>query len=66
MNRTPHGGKLRRVPNQPKTTIRGIRVPDELWEESKLVAEADGFNGVSEMVRDCLERRVADWHERNG
>lgn len=59
MNR---GGRLSRMPNQPATTIRGIRVPDELWEESKVVARAEGFKGVSEMVRDCLERRVAEYH----
>jgi metal-responsive CopG/Arc/MetJ family transcriptional regulator len=48
------------MPNQPRTTIRGIRVPDDLWEESKRVAAAEGFSGVSEMVRDCLEHRVAE------
>jgi hypothetical protein len=56
------GGRLSRMPNQPATTIRGIRVPDALWEESKVVAKAEGFKGVSEMVRDCLERRVAEYH----
>jgi metal-responsive CopG/Arc/MetJ family transcriptional regulator len=60
MNIEPNAGKLSRMPNQPRTTIRGIRVPDELWEESKLVAAAEGFSGVSEMVRDCLEHRVAE------
>lgn len=58
------GGRLSRMPNQPATKIRGVRVPDELWEASKVVAEAEGFRGVSEMVRDCLERRVAEFHTR--
>lgn len=57
MNR---GGRLSRMPNQPATTIRGIRVPDQLWADSKIVARAEGYKGVSEMVRDCLERRVAE------
>lgn len=48
------------MPNQPATTIRGIRVPDQLWADSKIVARAEGYTGVSEMVRDCLERRVAE------
>lgn len=54
------------MPNQPATTIRGIRVPDDLWEESKVVAKAEGFNGVSEMIRDCLEMRVAEHRKRPG
>lgn len=61
MNR---GGRLSRMPNQPATTIRGVRVPDDLWEESKVVAKAEGFKGVSEMIRDCLEIRVAQYHKR--
>ena len=61
MNR---GGRLSRMPNQPATTIRGIRVPDELWEDAKVVARAEGFRGVSEMVRDCLERHVAEHHKK--
>ncbi|MGW9587454.1 hypothetical protein [Microbacterium sp. NPDC055455] len=51
------------MPNQPATTIRGIRIPDELWEQSKVVAAAQGFSGVSEMVRDCLERHVAEYRD---
>lgn len=54
-------GRLTRTPD----TIRGIRVPDELWERSKVVAAAEGFSGVSEMVRDCLERQVAE-HDAPG
>lgn len=63
MNR---GGRLSRMPNQPATTIRGIRVPDELWEQAKEVAAAEGFSGVSEMVRDCLEVRVAKHRDAQG
>jgi metal-responsive CopG/Arc/MetJ family transcriptional regulator len=51
------------MPNQPATTIRGIRIPDELWEEAKAIAHDEGFASASEMVRDCLERRVAE-HRR--
>jgi metal-responsive CopG/Arc/MetJ family transcriptional regulator len=51
------------MPNQPATTIRGIRIPDELWEEAKAIAQDEGFASASEMVRDCLERRVAE-HRR--
>ena len=63
MNRAENGGRLSRMPNQPATTIRGIRIPDELWEQAKVVAAAEGFSGVSEMVRDCLERRVAEHND---
>jgi metal-responsive CopG/Arc/MetJ family transcriptional regulator len=51
------------MPNQPATTIRGIRIPDDLWEEAKAIAHDEGFASASEMVRDCLERRVAE-HRR--
>lgn len=58
------GGKLSRMPNQPATTIRGVRVPDDLWAEAKEVAAAEGFAGVSAMIRDCLELRVAAYRKR--
>lgn len=64
MNREPSGGRLSRMPNQPATTIRGIRIPDELWEEAKAIAHDEGFASASEMVRDCLERRVADHRQK--
>lgn len=61
------GARLRRVPNQPKTPARSLRVPDELWEDSRLIAEAEGFEGgVSGMVRDCLEKRRAAYIEEHG
>jgi metal-responsive CopG/Arc/MetJ family transcriptional regulator len=63
MNRELTGGRLSRMPNQPATTIRGVRIPDELWEEAKAIAQHEGFASASEMVRDCLERRVAE-HRR--
>jgi metal-responsive CopG/Arc/MetJ family transcriptional regulator len=34
-----------------------------LWEEAKAIAQDEGFASASEMVRDCLERRVAE-HRR--
>lgn len=46
-----------RVPNKPKTKIRGIRVPDELWDDAKTVAAARGED-VSTEVRAGLERYV--------
>jgi metal-responsive CopG/Arc/MetJ family transcriptional regulator len=53
------------MPNQPATTIRGVRIPDDIWEDAKLVAKAEGFNGVSEMIRDCLELRIADYRSKH-
>ena len=45
------------MPNQPRTPIRGIRVPDELWEAAQQVA-ADKGETVSDEVRRSLERYV--------
>lgn len=45
------------VPNKPKTTIRGIRVPDDLWEAAQAKA-AGQERPVSEVVRRYLESYV--------
>lgn len=45
------------VPNKPRTPIRGVRVPTELWEDAQRVAEARG-ESVSDEVRAGLERYV--------
>lgn len=52
-------GKLSRVPNQPKTPIRGVRVPDELWDAARAKA-ADEKESVSDVVRRALEAYVKD------
>lgn len=66
MNVEGNAGRLTRMPNVPATTIRGIRIPDELWEDSMRIAKAEGYRGASEMVRDCLERRRAEYIEEHG
>lgn len=45
------------VPNKPRTKIRGVRIPDDLWEDAQRVAEARG-EAVSDEVRAALERYV--------
>lgn len=45
------------VPNKPKTKIRAVRVPDELWEAAQAVA-ADKGESVSDEIRRSLERYV--------
>lgn len=40
-------------------TTRGIRIPDELWSAAVAKAAAEGVY-VSEVVREALERYVAD------
>ena len=52
-----NSGKLSRMPNQPRTPIRGVRIPDDLWDEAKLLAARDGTS-VSEVVRKCLAHYV--------
>jgi predicted HicB family RNase H-like nuclease len=46
-----------RVPNQPKTKIRAVRVPDDLWEAAQSVAAERG-ESVSDEIRRSLERYV--------
>lgn len=50
-------GTLGLVPNKPRTKIRGVRVPDELWEDAQRIAEIRG-ESVSDEVRASLERYV--------
>jgi len=44
-------------PNQPRTPIRGVRIPDELWHDALRVAKARDEH-VSDEVRASLERYV--------
>lgn len=45
------------VPNQPKTKIRAVRVPDDLWIAAQEVAAERG-ESVSDEIRSALERYV--------
>lgn len=50
-------GTIGSMPNQPKTTLRNVRVDDELWEAAKSAAELRG-ESVSEAIRKFLKRYV--------
>lgn len=50
-------GTIARMPNQPRTPARSIRIPDEMWNQAKAVAEARGED-VSVEVRAGLERYI--------
>lgn len=39
------------------TTIRGIRIPDDLWDAARRKAEAEGRN-LSEIIREALQEYV--------
>ena len=51
------------VPNQPKTPLRAVRVPDELWKAAQAVARGRGET-LSEVIRDCLSAYVAKYTKR--
>jgi len=46
-------------PNQPKTPIRGVRVPDDLWEAVQAKAAAQG-RAVSDVIRELLTQWLHD------
>jgi antitoxin component of RelBE/YafQ-DinJ toxin-antitoxin module len=46
---------LTRVPNQPKTPQRTVRVPDDVWVKAKAAAEKRGET-LSDVIRRALER----------
>lgn len=45
-------------PNQPKTPMHSFRCPDDLWEQGKAAAEANGED-LAKALRRMLERYVA-------
>lgn len=51
------GPSVRRVPNQPATPNRTVRVPDEVWDAAKRVAADRGETITSVIIR-ALERYV--------
>jgi hypothetical protein len=46
------------MPNQPKTPLRNIRVPDDLWTAAKAKAESRGETVTDVLIR-ALRRYVA-------
>lgn len=50
--------KKRGRPPTGETPIRGVRVPDRLWNAAKEKADEEGTT-VSDVVNDCLRRYVA-------
>lgn len=54
-----------RVPNQPKTPVRGVRVDDDLWLAAKHEAKLRGEN-LSEVIRRALEVYIAESRRRRG
>ncbi|MDH6282833.1 ribbon-helix-helix protein, CopG family [Prescottella agglutinans] len=47
------------------TTLRNIRISDELWEAAKLRAEAEGRT-VSDVVREALTAYIAHSSRKSG
>jgi hypothetical protein len=45
------------MPNQPKTPIRGVRVPDDLWLPAQAKAKDRGED-LSSVIRAALQRYV--------
>lgn len=48
-----------RVPNQPKTPMRGFRIPTDLYKAAQAKAASEGRT-VTDVVRDALARYVED------
>jgi hypothetical protein len=51
-------GKIRRMPNQPKTPIRGIRAEEKLWRAAQEKAKGEGRTMTDVLVA-YLKRYVA-------
>ncbi len=56
-------GTIRRVPNQPKTPNRVIRVDDDLWRDYTAACEAEGVTR-SDDLRAHMLRKVRAWKRR--
>lgn len=53
---------VRAVPNQPKTPMRSVRVPDDLWGRAKIIA-ARREETMTDVVRRGLEEYIAEHDE---
>jgi hypothetical protein len=62
---TAAAGTITRVPNQPKTPNRVIRVDDDLWREYGAACEAEGGTR-SDDLRAHMLRKVKAWKRRRG
>jgi predicted transcriptional regulator len=45
------------MPKQPKTPVRGIRVPDDLWNAARAKASARS-DSLSQVIREALRKYV--------
>lgn len=45
------------MPNAPKTPLRSVRIPDDLWQQAQAKAAAKGET-VTDVIRSALERYV--------
>ena len=52
--------RFRRVPNQPKTPNRTVRISDELWQAVKIRAKERGET-VTEVIVRALQRYLRDY-----
>lgn len=50
---------MSRVPNQPKTPVRGFRIRDEIYKPAKAKADANG-DSLREIVEDALLEYIGD------
>jgi hypothetical protein len=57
------GSRLSRVPNQPKTPNRAIRVDDGLWRDFGEACEEEGTTR-SDDLRAHMVRKVRAWRKR--
>lgn len=48
-------GRIPTVPNQPKTPMRSVRIPDDIWEAAKAKAAERG-DSMTDVIRQALER----------
>lgn len=48
-----------RVPNQPKTPRRSVRIPDEVWQAAKEKAKRRGET-VTDVILRALKRYIRD------
>lgn len=51
------------MPNAPKTKVRTVRIPDDIWNDAQEMA-AYMNTDVSTYIRADLERRVKQWRKR--
>lgn len=54
---------MRRMPGGRGTPVRSVRIPEDQWQAARRLAKRLGMS-VSDLIRETLEHRIAESHDK--